>query len=180
MQNQTPLTNIERKFDWDDVIVSKTDTSGRITYANDVFINISGYTEEELLGAPHNILRHPEMPRSVFKLLWDTIEAGEEIFAYVINRSKSGDFYWVFAHVTPCFDGNGKIIGYHSNRRVPKPEAIAQIKPLYNTLLGIEAQFSDRKQGMAKATSALVDTIGQLGFASYDRLIMALSRQGGE
>lgn len=170
------LTNVERTFQWDDVIVSKTDLTGKITYANDVFLGISGYTEEELLGAPHSILRHPAMPRCVFKFLWDRIADGHEVFAYVLNRAKNGDHYWVFAHVTPCYDRTGKMVGYHSNRRVPKPEAVATIKPLYETLLGIENAAADRKQGMEQSFAALVKTIGDLGFDSYDRLVMTISR----
>lgn len=169
------LTNVERTFQWDDVIVSKTDTTGKITYANDVFIGLSGYSEDELLGAPHSILRHPEMPRCVFKFLWDRITDGHEVFAYVVNRAKNGDYYWVFAHITPCYD-NGRIIGYHSNRRVPKPEGIATIKPLYATLRGIEASAGGREQGLAQSYAALVKSVGDLGFDSYDRLIMTISR----
>jgi PAS domain S-box-containing protein len=170
------LTNVERTFQWDDVIVSKTDLAGKITYANDVFIGISGYTEDELLGAPHSILRHPAMPRCVFKFLWDRIGQGHEVFAYVINRARNGDHYWVFAHVTPCYDRGGNIVGYHSNRRVPKAEAVATVKPLYETLLGIENRAADRKVGMEQSFAALVKTIGDLGFDSYDRLVMTISR----
>lgn len=83
-----------------DFIVSKTDLKGRITYGNRIFIEYSGYTEEELLGAPHNIIRHPDMPRGVFKFLWDTLAAEKECFAYVKNMAKDGSYYWVFANVT--------------------------------------------------------------------------------
>ena len=170
------LTNHERTFEWDDVIVSKTDLIGKITYANDVFIDISGYTEEELLGAPHSILRHPAMPRCVFKFLWDRISQGHEVFAYVINMAKNGDHYWVFAHVTPSYDKSGRMIGYHSNRRVPKPEAVAIVQPLYKTLLDIENAAPDRKIGLEQSFAALVKTIGDLGFDSYDRLVMTISK----
>jgi PAS domain S-box-containing protein len=170
------LTNTERTFQWDDVIVSKTDLAGKITYANDVFIGISGYTEDELLGAPHSILRHPAMPRCVFKFLWDRIEQGHEVFAYVLNRAKPGDHYWVFAHVTPCYNSKGEMVGYHSNRRVPKAEAVATVKPLYETLLGIENRAADRKTGLEQSYAALVKTIGDLGFDCYDRLVMAISK----
>ena len=170
------LTNVERTFQWDDVIVSKTDLTGKITYANDVFIGISGYTEAELLGAPHSILRHPAMPRCVFKFLWDRIADGHEVFAYVINRARNGDHYWVFAHVTPCYGKGGELLGYHSNRRVPKPEAVATVKPLYETLLAIENGAADRKTGLDQSFAALVKTVGDLGFDSYDRLVMTISR----
>ena len=176
MTTDRHLTNVERTFEWDDVIVSKTDLTGKITYANDIFLSLSGYTEDELLGTPHSVLRHPGMPRCVFKFLWDRIAQGHEVFAYVVNRSKNGDFYWVFAHITPCYDAAGKMIGYHSNRRVPKPEALTTIKPLYETLLRIENSAADRKVGLEQSYAALVKTIGDLGFDSYDRLIMTICR----
>ena len=113
-------TGRERMFSENDIIVSKTDLKGIITYANQTFLDVSGYSEEEILGQPHNIIRHADMPQCVFKLLWDTIKEGQEIFAHVENMSKNGDHYWVFAHVTPTFNDARKIIGYHSNRRVPE------------------------------------------------------------
>ena len=79
-------------------------------------------------GQAHNIIRHPDMPRCVFDLLWKTIAGGEEIFAYVKNMAKNGDHYWVFAHVTPTFDAGGRIMGYHSNRRVPERGAVATLE----------------------------------------------------
>lgn len=114
----------------DELIVSKTDLKGRITYANDVFLRVANLAPREALGAPHSLIRHPDMPRCVFKLLWDTIESGEEIFAYVINLAGNGDHYWVFAHVTPSFDASGRMVGYHSNRRRPSAEQIAKIVPI--------------------------------------------------
>src|SRR5690349_17918048 len=153
---QTFLTGIERFFAQTEVIVSKTDLKGRITYANRVFQRIAGYDEPELLGQPHSIVRHPDMPRSVFKLLWDTIEARSEIFAYVKNRTKNGDYYWVFAHVTPSYDEAGSLIGYHSNRRLPRREAIAAIEPVYATLLAEERRHADPKAGMKAAVGILI------------------------
>jgi len=170
------LSGTERSFAADEVIVSKTDTQGRITYANDIFIGMSGYTEEELLGQPHNILRHPDMPRCVFKFLWDRIAQGHEVFAYVINRSKNGDHYWVFAHVTPCYGSGGAIVGYHSTRRVPLPKALEAVKPLYASLRAIEDRYPDRKQGMDQSLAALVETVGKAGFADYDRFVLSISR----
>ena len=170
------LTGKERTFRPEEIIVSKTDRTGKITYANDVFLQISGYTEAELLGAPHSILRHPAMPRCVFRLLWDVIEQGEEIFAYVLNRAKNGDEYWVFAHVTPNFGPDRSIVGYHSNRRVPKPSALEMIKPLYAQLLEMEQAASDRKAGLEQSYAALKATVGKLGFSSYDELIFSICR----
>ncbi|MEI6559818.1 MAG: PAS domain-containing protein [Rhodospirillaceae bacterium] len=174
MAAEKKLTGVERTFHPDELIVSKTDPTGKITYANDVFITLAGYTEEELLGQPHSIIRHPEMPRAVFKLLWDTIESGAEIFAYVVNRARNGDHYWVFAHVTPNLDAAGTIIGYHSSRRVPRREAIAKVKPLYDAVLAEERRHGDRRLGLERSFAMLVDAVGRSGFESYDRFVLGL------
>ena len=92
-------TGRERMFGEDEIIVSKTDLQGKITYANSVFLRVVGYAEEDVLGQPHSMIRHPGMPRAVFKLLWETIAGGREIFAYVKNMARDGDHYSVFAHV---------------------------------------------------------------------------------
>jgi PAS domain S-box-containing protein len=167
-------TKIERFFAKDDIIVSKTDLKGRITYANKVFCDIAGYTEAELIGQPHSIIRHPDMPRAVFKLLWDTILEGREIFAYVMNMAKGGDFYWVFAHVTPTFDANQNIVAFHSNRRVPDPKVIkTAIAPLYADLLREESAHPNGKDGLAAGYRKLTDFVGSQK-VSYDELIFAL------
>ncbi len=153
-----------------DFIVSKTDTKGKITYGNKIFIHMSGYSEEELLGAPHNILRHPDMPKIVFKLLWDRIQNGQEIFAYVKNRCKDGSYYWVFTNVTASYDENGTIIGYYSVRRRPKEAAIEAIEPIYRALLDAEAQG-----GMDASLRLLQKTLDEKG-VSYDELIAALQK----
>ena len=138
MKRPIQPTAVERVMREDDFIVSKTDLKGRITYGNRIFIEFSGYTEAELLGSQHNIIRHPDMPRGVFKLLWDTIGAGQECFAYVKNMAKDGSFYWVFAHVTPSFSAEGQIEGYYSVRRAPRREAVRQIEGIYARMLEIE------------------------------------------
>ncbi|AWJ90418.1 chemotaxis protein [Azospirillum baldaniorum] len=167
------LTGVERFFDADEVIVSKTDLKGRITYANRVFQRVAGYSEAELMGAPHSIVRHPDMPRCVFKLLWDTLGAGQEIFAYVVNRARNGDHYWVFAHVTPSYDVNGRLVGYHSSRRVPDRGAIDKVVPLYRTLLDIENRHEDRKQGMNEAFATVVGLLTEKGIG-YDEFVFSL------
>lgn len=126
------------------------------------------------MGAPHALIRHPDMPRAVFKLLWDTLATGKEIFAYVVNRSKNGDHYWVLAHVTPSYDLNGEIIGYHSNRRVPDKNTVETvIAPLYKQLLDIENSHENRKEGMNAAFAALVSLLEEKG-VGYDELIFSL------
>jgi PAS domain S-box-containing protein len=170
------LTGRERTFDADEIIVSKTDTKGRITYVNDVFLTVSGYAEAEVLGKAHSIIRHPAMPRCVFKLLWDTISSGKEIFAYVLNRAKDGDHYWVFAHVTPTFGPSKDIVGYHSSRRVASAAATSAVSALYQALLTEEAGHADRNIGMQKATELLLKAVDEAGFDSYDQFIMSFSR----
>jgi len=166
-------TNIERTFHKDEIIVTKTDLKGHITYANQVFLRVAGYTEKEILGQPHNIIRHPDMPRCVFKLLWDTIEAKREIFAYVLNLAKNGDHYWVFAHVTPTFDVNGNTVGYHSTRRLPKPASVAAIEPVYRMLLEEESRHSTKQEGMQASTALLLDTL-QAKKLEYDEFVFAI------
>ena len=106
----------QRNVPDNELIVSKTDLKGKITYCNDIFIQLSGYRENELLGKAHNIVRHGDMPRIIFKLLWENIQNGREIVAYVKNLAKDGAYYWVIAYVSPSFNEKGEIIGYHSVR----------------------------------------------------------------
>ncbi|HFD15605.1 MAG TPA: PAS domain-containing protein [Rhodospirillales bacterium] len=148
-------TGRERFFREEDTIVSKTDVRGRITYANEVFIAVSDYSEAELIGAPHSIVRHPAMPRCIFQLMWEEIAAGREVFAFVVNLAKNGDHYWVFAHVCPTFDEGGRIIGYHSSRRVPSRPALREVEPLYRELLAVEQAAPDRKAGLAAGRARL-------------------------
>lgn len=163
----------ERFFEENEIMVSKTDLKGRITYANDVFLDISLYSENEVLGQPHSIIRHPAMPRCIFKYLWDTLEAKQEIFAYIVNMSKNGDHYWVLAHVTPSYDSAGNVVGYHSSRRVPRREALEKIEPLYRDLLAEEERFENRKQGMESAHNKLVEFVKSTGM-SYEELMFNL------
>jgi len=166
-------TNNERTFSEDEIIVSKTDLSGHITYANRVFLDVALYRESEVLGAPHSMVRHPDMPRSVFKLLWDTIQEKHEIFAYVKNMAKNGDFYWVFAHVTPSFSATGEVSGFHSNRRLPRRDAVEKVDGLYRELLAEENKHGDRKQGMNAGFDKLVALLNDSG-ATYDEFVHSL------
>jgi PAS domain S-box-containing protein len=158
----------ELHFDENQFIVSKTDLKGRITYANDLFIQISGFKEQELIGTPHNILRHPDMPRAIFKLLWDRVQAGKEVFAYVKNKTKNNKYYWVHAYITPIVDTKTQqLIGYHSVRRSPSAKGIEVIAPLYKKMLQAE------EQGGIQASTALLDnTLSQLK-VSYDAFILS-------
>lgn len=171
--SSTDLTGVERTFADDEIIVSKTDIKGRLVYANNTFLEVADYTEAEVIGQPHSMIRHPDMPRCVFKLLWDSISAGKEIFAYVVNRTKFGDHYWVLAHVTPTLDADGTIRGYHSNRRVPDAKALDVIKPLYAELKTEEDRHSNRKDGMMAGYNLLLDKLLKTGM-EYDEFILSL------
>jgi PAS domain S-box-containing protein len=172
--NAPSVTGRERFFQPDEVIVTKTDTGGRITYANDVFLKISGLTEAQALGRPHNLIRHPDMPAAVFRLLWDTLKRGEEIFAYVLNRAVNGDHYWVFAHVTPTFDAKGAVAGYHSNRRVPERAVLTgRIQPLYRAMLEAERAAPSRGAGIEAAMTLLNSALQSEGL-DYEAFIFSL------
>ena len=171
--SKAAITQREVFFPEADLIVSKTDLKGRITYANKTFCHVAGYSEAELLGQPHSILRHPDMPRAVFKVLWDTISAGKEIFAYVKNRTKNGDFYWVYAHVTPSFDKQKTIIAYHSNRRLPKRGPIEVLTPLYAAVLAAEARHKNGKDALAAGLECLTGALKSQG-KSYEEFVLKL------
>lgn len=130
MRLNTPVTATEHALHDGRTIVSTTDLQGRITYANPYFVEVSGYTKEELIGAPHNILRHPDMPAGAFVDLWATIKTGKPWTGIVKNRRKNGDYYWVFANVTPVVE-NGKPVGYVSVRTKPSREQVAAADALY-------------------------------------------------
>ncbi|MBL8484196.1 MAG: PAS domain-containing protein [Rhodocyclaceae bacterium] len=172
MKRDITPTSREKLMRENDFIVSKTDCKGRITYGNPIFIEFSGYSEEELLGTQHNIIRHPDMPRSAFKLVWDTIQAGKEVFAYVKNLAKDGSFYWVFAHVTPDFDSQGQIVGYTSVRRCPRREAIAKIEPVYRQMLAAE-KAAGARNAIEAGTKVLVDVMQGAG-VDYEQLVFSL------
>jgi len=169
MRRPTPLNN-EKVLNEDDFIVSKTDLKGRIIYGNKIFIRISGYAESELIGAPHSILRHPDMPKIVFKLLWERIKNKQEIFAYVKNLCKDGSFYWVFANVTATVDPQGNIRDYHSVRRKPTAKALEAIKPLYSQLV------EEERRGGMEASERLLNKILEEKGVSYDELILGLQQ----
>ncbi|MDD2639495.1 MAG: PAS domain-containing protein [Sulfurimonadaceae bacterium] len=165
---QITPTNAETKLESNDFIVSKTDSKGKITYCNEIFMSIAGYKEEELMGKNHNIIRHPDMPKVAFKLAWELIQNGKEFFGFVKNMKKDGGFYWVFANITPDYDENQHIIGYTSVRRKPNENAIETIIPLYKKLLELEMA-----SGMKTSEEFLSDFLIQNN-TNYDDLIISL------
>ena len=130
----------------DELIISKTDLKGLITYANEALCRISGFSERELLGSPHNIMRHPDMPCVAYAWMWDTLGGGRFWQAMVKNRCKNGDHYWVEASVYPQIDAAGQICGYHSTRRKPSRNQIAEADTLYASLRQAEGEAEQRSR----------------------------------
>ncbi len=161
---------MEKILSQNDFIVSKTDLNGKMIYGNKTFIEISGYEEEELLGKPHSLLRHPDMPKIIFALLWERIHNKQEIFAYVKNLCKDGSFYWVFANVTVTLDNERNIRDFHSVRRKPSIKAMDTIPNLYAQLL------SAQKSGGIEESKALLNKLLDEKGVDYDEFILALQQ----
>ena len=171
MQTITP-NGREKVMKKDDFIVSKTDLQGKITYCNEIFMDFAGLSEKELLGQPHKIVRHPDMPSLIFKLLWERIKAKNEIFAYVKNMSADGSYYWVYANVTASIDSNENIIGYYSVRRKPRDSALNTIKELYKTLLEKE------RSGGVQASNLYLTNLLEKEGVNYDQFMNSLQHGG--
>lgn len=153
------LLDVEIVLDPKRYIVSETDEKGKITYCNDYFMEVSGYSTEELIGKPHSIVRHPDMPKVVFKLLWETISAGKNINAVVKNLAKDGRYYWIFTEFEIRKDTDtGKIIGYHAARKTISKHVIAVIADLYAELLQIE-----KAQGVEASQTYLINFLKEKG-----------------
>jgi len=142
----------ERILPPDRYILSTTDRTGRITSVNDLFVEYSGYTADELIGQQHNITRHPDMPRAVFWLAWDLLAAGEEFNGYVKNLCKDGSFYWVFSNIRPIISDSGEMTGYRSVRRHARPQSVAKVAGLYAAMLAAETDAGPREAIQAGMT----------------------------
>lgn len=172
MSTETKLVlNEEREFNFDELFFSTTDTYGKITSWNEVFARISGYEDAELLNKPHSLIRHPDMPRGVFQLLWDMIKNKEVVGAYVKNRAKDGRYYWVYALVLPIDQG------YLSIRLKPSSEIFNVVKPFYAELLEYENELiaSGRKKSEAAVLGKekLLSGLAALGFEDYRAFMKA-------
>lgn len=157
MRLNLPITNIEYPINDDTLIVSTTDIKGRITYINPTFIEVSGFSEEELIGKAHNIVRHPDVPPEAFEDLWNTLKQGQPWTGLVKNRRKNGDFYWITANATPITK-NGVVTGYLSVRTKASQEAINQTIPVYRQILEGKAKHLKIEKGQVIRT----DWIGKL------------------
>ncbi|NLY03997.1 MAG: PAS domain-containing protein [Campylobacter sp.] len=164
--------NEEILFDPDRFIVSKTDSLGYITYANEFFCSVCLYNKDELNGVNHNIIRHPDMPRIAFKLMWDTIKQGKTFKALVKNLAKDGRYYWVLADVEPHFEpASGKIISYTAYRKAPPRRAIEAIEPIYKALIEKE------EEGGMKASYEFLVKYLEDSETTYDELIESLTSE---
>ena len=165
-------TAIEQVMREGEYIVSTTDPSGRITSVNDVLVRFSGYSAEELIGRQHNILRHPDMPRSVFGMAWDSLGHGESFYGYIKNLSKDGSFYWVFAHIFPLYDEDGALVGYKSIRRKPRQAALAPVVALYADMRQAE-EAAGAADAIAAGRAVLGACLARQG-QSYEEFVAAL------
>lgn len=151
------------------MIISKTDVKGKIIYANKEFCRISGYDGTDLIGKPHNLIRHKDMPRGVFRLLWQTLQSGNEFNGFVKNCCKNNDYYWVFATVNPWFASDGKtLLGYFSARRLANPEGVRFFSDIYKHMLLKESELSGG-DALTASIAYLTHLCEERGL-SYDQL----------
>lgn len=153
-----------------ELIVSRTDLNGIITYANDTFAEISGYTPEELIGQPHNVVRHPDMPASVFKELWETIRQEETWSGYVKNRRKDGGYYWVYAEVSGVYK-EGVLYEYKSIRTPVSQEMKVKMQEYYDELLFNEEGIRRVALYLDKATIDKIETLASAEGASETEIL---------
>ncbi len=164
--------NVEAKFNVDEIFFSSTDTKGIILEGNRVFYDVAKYEPEEMIGKPHNIVRHPDMPKTIFKVLWDHIKSKKPIIAYVKNMTKDGSYYWVVALVLPIIGKDGKIKKYLSIRVKPTSKFFQYIPSLYKKLKEVEEKF-----GIDDALSFLNEELSNLGFKDYDTFMYSVLRE---
>jgi len=158
----------EIKLDPSKIIMSKTDALGVIEYANEYFMEISGYEEHELMGQPHNIIRHPDMPKLIFKMLWERLTEGENIHLLVKNLAKDGRYYWVLTNFETKFDEKGHVIYHYARRKAAPGNAIYEIEKLYKTISAIEKR--QNPETAVKYFEGLLEDRGQ----TYDEFILNL------
>ena len=177
MRSNFPVTNVEIELSDTETIVSTTDLQGNITYANPYFIAISGYTEEELIGAPQNILRHPDMPVEAFADFWATIRSGRSWTGMVKNRCKNGDAYWVMANATPVME-NGKTVGYMSVRTKPTRQQVTAAAELYRNIKAGTAGNIRLEQGVVRAAGLRGRLVDAINLSLRSRIALNLTGQG--
>jgi len=174
MRQNLPVTHREYVLADHETIVSKTDLQGNITYVNDEFVRISGFTEEELIGAPQNIVRHPDMPREAFKDMWATIKAGKAWTGLVKNRCKNGDHYWVEATAAPLIE-NGQMIGYTSIRVKPDRQTVDATERIYRDIREGKSSLVIREGRAVSNTSTWLNRISEISFCTRFKLLAGLA-----
>jgi len=162
------ITGVEKRLSDNDFIVSKTDKSGKIIYCNEIFTKMAGYPASKLIGANHNLIRHPDMPRVAFKLAWDLIQKNKEFFGFVKNLCADGGYYWVFTYITADTDSKGDILSYTSVRRKPVQSAIDTIAPIYKLLIDAE------RSGGIQASNELLNNFLKENNTTYEELVTNL------
>jgi PAS domain S-box-containing protein len=168
---------VERVLAPEDNLVSRTDPRGHLTFVNDAFLAVSGYRDIELLGRPHHVIRHPDMPRAVLRFMEETLKVREEAFAYVMNLTADGAHYWALAHVTPSLDRRGAVTGYYWIHRAPSPAALRQIVPLYARFLEMERNHQGTRAAIDASSAALKETLRDRG-QTYDQFVRQLIAEG--
>jgi PAS domain S-box-containing protein len=172
---ETSLTNTssfkEIILPADALLVSKTDPNSCITYVNQSFCKISGYTGKELVGHNHDIVRNDLMPRSIYNLMWEHLKAEEEFFGYIVNTNKDGSYYWMLINVTPFYN-NDTLTGYFSVRRAPLPQALEIIKPLYQSMCQTEKAASPEQQ-LSMSSAVLWQAITK-EYQTYAEFVLSL------
>ncbi|WP_333607757.1 methyl-accepting chemotaxis protein [Arsukibacterium sp.] len=181
MRSNLPVTMRERTFSAQVKLISTTDLNSKILHCNDAFIDISGFSKEELIGQPHNIVRHPDMPPLAYEIMWQHLKTGKPWMGLVKNRSKNGDFYWVNAYITPITE-QGKIVGYESVRSCPSRSDVARADKLYKAINagGFKSTpFYLKKSALyllvAFIVNALLYSLGSLGLLQLGLLVTVLS-----
>ncbi|HBV20622.1 MAG TPA: chemotaxis protein [Nitrosomonas sp.] len=174
MRVNLPVTNTEYSLADDTLILSTTDSKGRITYVNQQFIEVSGFSKEELLGKAHNIVRHPDMPPEAFADLWNILKSGKPWTGLIKNRRKNGDYYWVIGNATPLIE-NGNVVGYLSVRTKPSRQVIEQTVPIYQQILDGTAKNLKIKNGSIVQTGFSGIVASLLRMTIEKRVAMALS-----
>lgn len=155
----------------DAFIVSKTDQNSRITYVNQSFCQISGYTENELVGQNHDIVRNDLMPHGIYNLMWEHLKAEEEFFGYIVNRNKDNSYYWTLINVTPVYD-QLLLTGYFAVRRAPSKQSLAIIKSLYQTMCEVEKNATP--EALLPMSSAVLWQAITKEYKSYAEFILSL------
>ncbi|MDF9617586.1 PAS domain-containing methyl-accepting chemotaxis protein [Pseudomonas entomophila] len=177
MRLNLPVNPVEQSFPEHQRLISATDTASLITYCNAEFAAISGYSQDELIGSPHNLVRHPDMPEAVFELMWQYLKAGRSWMGIVKNRCRNGNFYWVNAYVTPILE-QGRVVGYESVRVRPSREQIARAEALYARLRAGKAVLSPARRLALLARGMTLPLLGGALAIGVNQLWPGLAAQG--